>query len=65
MEGRMFRYKIHYEDGSEAGDAAYADWVNVGETVMLGPGNTVRVLAVVPIDEEGSPYAGLLQVEAI
>lgn len=59
----MFRYKLHYEDGSEAGDAAYADWVNVGETVMLGPGNIVRVLAVVPVDEEGSQYVGLLQVE--
>jgi hypothetical protein len=23
--GRMFRYKMHYQDGSEAGDAAYAD----------------------------------------
>jgi hypothetical protein len=60
----MFRYKLHYADGSEAGDAAYADWVNVGETVMLGPGKTVRVLDVVPVDEEGSPYVGLLQVEA-
>jgi len=45
----MFRYKLHYADGSlhyadgsEAGDAAYADWVNVGETIMLGPGNTGR-----------------------
>jgi hypothetical protein len=61
----MFRYKIHYEDGSEAGDAAYADWVNVGETVMLGPGNTVRVLALVQVEEEDSPYVGLLQVEAV
>jgi hypothetical protein len=34
----MFRHKLHYADGSEAGDAAYADWVKVGETVMLGPG---------------------------
>lgn len=33
-------------DGMEAGGAAYADSVTVGETVMLGPGKTVRVLAI-------------------
>lgn len=60
----MFRYKLHYADGSEAGDCAYADWVNAGETVMLGPGKTLRVLSVVPIEEE-SPYVGLLMVESV
>lgn len=54
----MFRYKLHYEDGSEAGDAAYADNVNPGDELMLGPGKVVRVLDVVPIDEEDSPYVG-------
>jgi hypothetical protein len=60
----VFRYKIHYADGSEAGDAAYADSVNVGETVMLGPGKTVRVLDVVPVDDPDSAYVALLEVEA-
>jgi hypothetical protein len=32
---------------------------------MLGPGNTVRVLALVQVEEEDSPYVGLLQVEAV
>lgn len=59
----MFRYKMHYPDGSEAGDAAYADNVNPGDEVMLGPNRFVRVLEVVPIDDvEGSPYAALLKV---
>jgi hypothetical protein len=31
---------------------------------MLGPGKFVRVLSIVPVDEEGSPYVGLLRVEA-
>lgn len=62
----MFRYKMHFEDGSEAGDAAYADNVNTGDELMLGPARFVRVLAVVPIEDvEGSPYAGLLKVEAM
>jgi hypothetical protein len=37
----MFRYKLHYVDGSEAGDAAYADNVNPRDELMLGP-RTVR-----------------------
>lgn len=61
----MFRYKLHYADGSEAGDAAYADNVNPGDELMLGPGNFIRVLSLVPVDEEGSPYVGLLQVESV
>jgi hypothetical protein len=60
----MFRYKMHYTDASEAGDAAYADSVKVGDEVMLGPGKSVRVLAFVPVEEEGSPYIGLLVVES-
>jgi hypothetical protein len=61
----MFRYKMHYEDGNEAGDAAYADSVNPGDELMLGPGKFVRVLDVVPVDEEDSPYVGLLRVEPV
>jgi hypothetical protein len=55
----------HYQDGSEAGDAAYADNVNPGEELMLGPGKFVRVLEFVPVDEDGSPYAGLLMAELV
>jgi len=33
---------------------------------MLGPGRFVRVLDVVPIEDvAGSPYVGLLKVEAV
>jgi hypothetical protein len=32
----VFRCKTHYPDGSEAGDAAYADNVNPGDELMLG-----------------------------
>ena len=57
---------MHYPDGSEAGDAAYADNVNPGDELMLGPGKFVRVLDVVPVEDvEGSPYVGLLKVEAV
>lgn len=61
----MFRYKMHYPDGSEAGDAAYADNVRPGDEIMLGPGRFVRVLSLVPVEEEDSLYVGLLQVEPV
>jgi hypothetical protein len=61
----MFRFKMHFEDGSEAGDAAYADAVRLGDELMLGPNRWVRVLEVVPIEDvQGSPYTALLKVEA-
>jgi hypothetical protein len=31
---------------------------------FLGPSKKLRVLDVVPVEEEGSPYVGLLQVGA-
>jgi hypothetical protein len=62
----MFRYKLHYEDGSEAADAAYVDSVNAGDELMLGPGKFVRVLDIVPIEDvEDSPVVGLLKVELV
>jgi hypothetical protein len=58
--------KLHYQDGSEAGDAAYADNVNPGDELMLGLGRFVRVLEVVPVEDvDDSPYTALLQVEAV
>lgn len=60
----MFRYKLYYPDGSEAGDTAYMDNVNPGEVVLIGRGLRLRVLDVVPVDEEDSPYTALLKVEA-
>jgi hypothetical protein len=60
----FYRYKLHYADGSDVGEAAYADNVNPGDEIMLGPGRFVRVLAVVPVDEI-SPYTALLQVEPV
>jgi hypothetical protein len=61
----VFRYKMHFSDGSEAGDAAYADNVKPGDELMLGPSRFVRVLSLVPVEEEDSPYVGLLRVEQL
>ena len=62
----MFRYKMHYEEGSEAGAAAYADNVNPGDELMLVPGRFVRVLDFVPVEDvEDSPFVGLPRVEPV
>jgi len=37
--------------------------VKPGETIITGAGRKLRVLAVVPIEED-SPFVGLLQAEA-
>jgi hypothetical protein len=59
----MFRYRLHYEDGSDAGEATYAQNINPGDTIYIGKGDELRVLDVVPIAEEDSPFVALLKVE--
>jgi len=47
-----------------AGEAIYAVMIGPGEEILTGDGRRLRVLDVVPIDdEEGSPFVGLLRVE--
>ena len=61
----FYKYKLHEADGSDAGEAHYAFLVKPGETIITGAGRRLRVLAVIPVDDEDSPYVGLLQVEAV
>jgi hypothetical protein len=61
----MYCYRLHLEDGSDAGEATYAVMVKVGEEILVGNGRRFRVVDLVPFDEEDeSPFVGLLQVEA-
>jgi hypothetical protein len=61
----MFTYRLHTVDGDDAGEACYPSMVKVGEELFFGGGWRFRVVDVVPFDEEDeSPFAGLLQVEA-
>jgi hypothetical protein len=36
-----------------------------GETIVLGAGRRVRVVDVIPVEEEDSPFVGLLRVETV
>jgi hypothetical protein len=62
----MFTYRLHLEDGSDAGEATQAQMIRPGDEIHQGAGQRFRVLDVVPFDEEDeSPFVGLLQVEAV
>jgi hypothetical protein len=62
----MFRYRVHLEDGSDLGEATYAQMIHLGDEIHLGAGQRFRVLDVVPFEEEDeSPLLGLLQVQQV
>jgi hypothetical protein len=60
----VFTYHLHLADGSDAGEATYPQMIHPGEEIIARGNNHFRVLAVVPIEDQDSPLAGLLQVEA-
>ena len=61
----MFRYQLHLADGTNAGEATYAQMIHVGDEIHVGAGQRFRVLDPVPFDEEDeSPFVGMLRVEA-
>jgi hypothetical protein len=61
----VFRYRLHSADGDDLGEATYAVMIKPGEEIHANSGQRLRVLAVVPFEEEDeSPLVGLLQVEA-
>jgi hypothetical protein len=60
----IYRYRLYLEDGSEAGEAHYAVTIEAGEIIWTGDGRKLRVIAVVPTDEDSAEYTGLLSVEA-
>jgi hypothetical protein len=50
-------------DGDELGEATYAEWINPGEMIHFDAGKKLRVLDVVPVEEEDSPFTSFLEVE--
>jgi hypothetical protein len=60
----MFTYRPHLEDGSDAGETTYPVMVHPDDEIVVGNGRRFRVLDLIPVENEDSPYVGLLQVEA-
>ena len=61
----MFRYRLHSPDADDLGEATYAVMIKPGEEIHGSGGQRLRVLDVVPfVEEDESPFVGLLRVEA-
>jgi hypothetical protein len=61
----MPKYRLFDVDGGDLGEMRLGDVpIKVDELIFLGPGKQLRVLDLVPVEEDGSPYAGFLKVEA-
>jgi hypothetical protein len=61
----MLTYRLHSPEGDDFGEVTYAMMIKPGEEIHGNGGQRLRVLDVVPFDEEDeSPFVGLLQVEA-
>lgn len=59
-------YRIHAEDGDDLGEAAYGFYVQQGDDIWFSVGGKpqrMRVLTLVPVPEEDSPYEALLRVD--
>jgi hypothetical protein len=57
----MFRYRMHDADGNDLGEATYAVMIKPGEEIHGSGGERLRVVAVVPFEEEDeSPFVGLV-----
>ena len=61
----MYRYRLVDVDGADKGEAYYAVLITPGETILTGDGRKLHVVEVVPVDEDDSPYVGLLKVEPV
>lgn len=62
----MYRYRLHLEDGSDVGEATYAQMIGPGEEIHCGNGQRFRVRDVVPFEDgDGSPFVGMLKVEVV
>jgi hypothetical protein len=61
----MFTYRLHLEDGSDAGQATYPVMIKAGEEIIAGSNQRYRVVDVVTFeDRDELGFVGLLQVEA-
>jgi hypothetical protein len=59
----LYEYRIYTRDGAEAGEAEYAVRIKPGETIWADAGK-LRVVEVVPTEDDSDEYVGLLMVEA-
>ena len=62
-DGTLFKYRLLWPNGRDAGRAAYAAGIGPGDIILNYRGQWLHVLAYTPIDDEDSPYDGVLKVD--
>jgi hypothetical protein len=62
---RVYRYSLVDASGADQGEAYYAILIESGDIIWAGDRRKLRVVAVVPVEEEDSPFIGFLKVEPI
>jgi len=62
-DSTLFKYRLLWPDGRDAGRAAYAAGIGPGDVILSYHGQWLRVLSRTPIYDQDSPYDALLQVE--
>jgi hypothetical protein len=62
-DGTLFKYRLLWPNGRDAGRAAYAADIGPGDIILNYRGQWLRVLATRFTDDEDSVYDGVLEVE--
>jgi hypothetical protein len=60
----LFKYKLQTPLGEDIGDATYRFLLEPGEELTVG-NQRLRVVDVVPLEEQGSDTTAVLYVEAV
>ena len=60
----MYRYSLFDADRADQGEGYHAVLIDEGDIICAGD-RKLRVAAVVPVEEEDSPFVGFLSVEPV
>jgi hypothetical protein len=61
----VYLYSLVDASGADQGEAYYAILIEPGDIIWAVDLRKLRVVAVVPVEEEDSPFIGFLKVEPI
>jgi hypothetical protein len=61
----LYRYRLHYTDGSDAGTVHYAAMIQPGEIIFTGDGRKPRVVDLVPVDDPDAAFVAFLKVTPV
>jgi hypothetical protein len=62
-DGTLFKYRLLWPNGRDAGRAAYAAGIGPGDIILDYRGQWLRVLASRATGQEDTVYDGVLEVE--